>query len=117
AEELGAAGPAAVDALAVLVEELAGSRALRAGLAQHVVLLGGELGAPLRVGLRHLLGLRLVGGVGGDGVMCSHASMVRLRRPGVTSRVRRHTGSARRPPALAVVGPVRVDDAGAGALG
>ena len=55
-EELGLAGLAPVDAGGLGVGVLADERALGAGLAQHVVLLGRELLAPLLVGLLHLVG-------------------------------------------------------------
>src|SRR4051812_12980943 len=55
AEQLVAAGSAAVNTDPVLLEERAGPRPLRAGLAEDGVLLGGELGAPLLVGLLHLV--------------------------------------------------------------
>ena len=50
AEQLGAAGTAAVDALAPLVQQGTGEGPLRAGLAQDVVLQRVEQGAPLGVG-------------------------------------------------------------------
>jgi len=52
AEQLGAAAAAAVDALAVLVEQGPGEGPLGAGLTQHVVLHGAQGGAPLGVGAR-----------------------------------------------------------------
>src|SRR4051812_44236965 len=55
-EQLRAAGGAAVDAVLVVVPVLAGERALGALLAQHLVLLGRELLAPLGVGLLNLGG-------------------------------------------------------------
>ena len=58
-EQLGATGPAGVDALGLGVGVLADERSLGAGLAQHLVLRRAELGAPLLVGLRH--GIRAVG--------------------------------------------------------
>src|SRR5262249_56059607 len=54
AEELGAASGAAVSAVVERVVVLAGERPLRALLSQHVVLLGRQLGAPLRVSLLNL---------------------------------------------------------------
>src|SRR5439155_13875081 len=54
AEQLGAAGPAFVDALGLGVGVLAGERPLGAGLPQHRELVGGELLAPLVVGELHL---------------------------------------------------------------
>ena len=61
AEELGAAGAAGVDALGLGVGVLAAEGRLGAGLAQHLVLGGRQLRAPLLVGA--LDGIRLVGGV------------------------------------------------------
>ena len=46
-EQLGAAGPAAVDAERLGVDVLAGERPLGAGLTEDVVLLRAELGPPL----------------------------------------------------------------------
>src|SRR5690606_36383107 len=54
-EQLGAARPAAVDALRLGVDVLAGERALGARLAQHVELLRRELNAPLGLALDHLV--------------------------------------------------------------
>src|SRR5690606_14076095 len=51
AEQLGTAGAAAVHARGLGVDVLAGPRALGARLAEHVVLLGGELPAPLLLAL------------------------------------------------------------------
>ena len=56
AEQLRAAGAAGVDALGLGVGVLAHERALGAGLAQHLVLGGGQLGAPLGVALDDLRG-------------------------------------------------------------
>jgi len=55
AEQFVATGPAAVDAERLGVVVLAGEGALGAGLAEHVVLLGGELLTPLLVGLLDLV--------------------------------------------------------------
>src|SRR3954453_7077367 len=55
-EQLRAAARTAIDAVLLDVPVLAGERALRAALAQYLVLLGGELLAPLVVGLVDLLG-------------------------------------------------------------
>ena len=52
---LGPAGAAAVDALGLGVGVLTGERALGAGLAQHLVLVSGELFTPLGVALGHLI--------------------------------------------------------------
>src|SRR3954467_1081949 len=54
-EEPGVAGLAGVDALGLGVGVLADEGTLRAGLAEHRVLLGRELLAPLLVGLLHLV--------------------------------------------------------------
>ena len=69
-EKLGAAAGAAVDARTVLVPEGAAERALGALLAEDAVLLGGELGAPLGVGLGGW-------GGGGLGVGVAHVRIVR----------------------------------------
>ena len=55
AEQLGAAGAAVVDADGLGVGVLADERSLGASLAEHRVLLGGELLAPLGVALVHLV--------------------------------------------------------------
>src|SRR5690606_17017863 len=83
AEQLRPAAAAAVDALAVLVEELARAGPLGPGLTQDVVLLRGEALAPLLVAQRHL-GERHALVVG------THGSILRLPRP--RSHVRRSAG-------------------------
>jgi len=55
AEQLVATGPAAVDAQRLGVVVLTGEGALGAGLAEHFVLLRGELLTPLLVGLLDLV--------------------------------------------------------------
>src|SRR4051794_3281194 len=62
-EQLGAAARAAVHAVLLDVPVLAGERALGAALAQHLVLLGRELLAPLLVGLVDLLGSHALKGM------------------------------------------------------
>src|SRR5581483_3422470 len=54
-EQLGAAPRAAVDAVVMDIPQLAREGVLGTGLAQHAVLLGGQLLAPLLVGLADLL--------------------------------------------------------------
>src|SRR5690606_15440466 len=57
AEQLGAAAPAAIDADGLVVLVLTAEGTLGAGLAQHVVLRGAQLGAPLLFGLVGRVGL------------------------------------------------------------
>src|SRR6266702_81477 len=85
-EQLLPAGPAAVDADGLGVDVLAGERPLGAGLAQHVVLLRGQLAPPLLLGLGHLSG-RVSHGPNGTSVSAGAPAVEGLR--GMTVRLRR----------------------------
>ena len=80
AEQLVAAAGTAVDAVALLVDVLAGERGLGGRVAQDLVLVGVELCAPLLVGLLDLLGLLHVSPVAGSRTRYA-AAAARTRSP------------------------------------
>ena len=98
AEQLVAAAGAAVDAVALLVDVLAGERGLGGGVAQDLVLVGVELLAPLLVGLRDLLGLLHVSPVAGSRhvTRAAGAHAFAVRSPGYLAYVPDATLAERR---------------------